>query len=210
MQEINNQEANLQEDFTQEVPEINELLEKTLIFALDEASQKLTSGQDFIPFTAIVVDDKVIVESHPAQSTQASFESASSTVLGTANSRAYAFCYDGFIEEDGEEKDAIIAEGAMPDNNKGVAICYTYSSTDNNIVVDSQASYLGEVPSFMKPVPVSSAGCCGGGSSKHCGSHASHAGGSLAADGGVGERAHSGSCCCSSSMSFLDDLLLDK
>ena len=40
-----------------EVPEMPEILEKVLLFALTEAKEKAVAGQDVIPFTALVVKD---------------------------------------------------------------------------------------------------------------------------------------------------------
>ena len=40
-----------------EVPEIPEILEKVLLFSLDEAKEKMTQGSDVVPFTALVVKE---------------------------------------------------------------------------------------------------------------------------------------------------------
>ena len=38
-----------------EVPEIPEILEKVLLFSLDEAKQKLSQSNEVVPFTALAV-----------------------------------------------------------------------------------------------------------------------------------------------------------
>ena len=51
-----------------EVPEIPEILEKVLLFSLDEAKEKMTQGSDVVPFTALVVKENLFLENHPGES----------------------------------------------------------------------------------------------------------------------------------------------
>lgn len=53
-----------------EVPEIPEILEKVLLFSLDEAKEKMTQGSDVVPFTALVVKENLFIENHPADSAE--------------------------------------------------------------------------------------------------------------------------------------------
>ena len=45
------------ENASTEVPEIPDELERVLVFALDEAKEKIEGGEDVIPFTTLVVKD---------------------------------------------------------------------------------------------------------------------------------------------------------
>ena len=49
-----------------EVPEIPEILEKVLLFSLDEAKQKLSQSNEVVPFTALAVKENLFIENHPA------------------------------------------------------------------------------------------------------------------------------------------------
>ena len=45
-----------------EVPEIPEILEKVLLFSLDEAKEKMTQGSDVVPFTALGYDGYIEID----------------------------------------------------------------------------------------------------------------------------------------------------
>ena len=61
------------ETTAEEVPEIPEILEKVLLFALDEAKEKMEQGSDVVPFTALVVKENLFIESHPGDSAEECF-----------------------------------------------------------------------------------------------------------------------------------------
>ena len=63
-----------------EVPEIPEILEKVLLFSLDEAKQKLTQSSEVVPFTALAVKENLFIENHPGESVEACFNAARHTV----------------------------------------------------------------------------------------------------------------------------------
>ena len=59
-----------------EVPEIPEILEKVLLFSLDEAKEKMTQGAEVVPFTALVVKENLFIENHPADTAEECFNLA--------------------------------------------------------------------------------------------------------------------------------------
>ena len=63
-----------------EVPEIPEILEKVLLFSLDEAKQKLSQSNEVVPFTALAVKENLFIENHPGESVEACFNAARHTV----------------------------------------------------------------------------------------------------------------------------------
>lgn len=136
----------------EDVPELPETLEKVLLFALDEAREKMSQGADVIPFTALVVKDNLFIETHPGDSAEECFNFARHTVEGARGAEAYAFAYDGFIETDDGMKDALIAEGGVPGEAKGHAIAYLYTVTgdEGNVTFEEDAAYVGEAPNFME------------------------------------------------------------
>lgn len=134
----------------EEVPEIPEILEKVMLFALDEAKEKITQGADVIPFTALVVKENLFIESHPGDNADECFAGAKHTVEGARGAEAYAFCYDGYIETDNGTKDALIAEGGIPGEPEGMAIGYLYSMVNDEPVFEAEPAYIGEAPNFME------------------------------------------------------------
>lgn len=132
-----------------EVPEIPELLEKVLLFALEEAKEKMEQAADVIPFTALVVKDNLFLENHPGDSAEECFDAAKNTVQGARGASAYAFCYDGYIETDAGTKDVLIAEGGLPGEDEGVAIGFLYTVEGEKVVFEENPAYIGEAPNFM-------------------------------------------------------------
>ncbi len=139
------------ENESAEVPEIPEILEKVLLFALDEAKQKMKQGADVIPFTALVVKDNLFIESHPGDNPEECFNYAKHTVKGARGAEAYALCYDGFIDTDDGMMDALIAEGGVPGEDVGYAICFLYDmdETSGEAEFEDEPAYVGEAPNFM-------------------------------------------------------------
>lgn len=131
------------------VPELPEILEKVLLFSLNEARAKVAEGQDVVPFTALVVGDDLFLESHPGESPEECFSFARHTVQGARGASAYALCYDGYIDTDEGTKDALIAEGGVPGANTGYAIGLLYEPADDAPAFEDEPVYIGEAPNFM-------------------------------------------------------------
>ena len=133
-----------------EVPEIPEILEKVLLFSLDEAKEKMTQDSDVVPFTALVVKENLFIENHPADSAEECFNLARHTVEHARGAAAYALCYDGYIEIDDGVKDALIAEGGVPGEDTGYAVSYLYEmDEEGNVTFEEEPAYVGEAPNFM-------------------------------------------------------------
>lgn len=134
-----------------EVPEMPEILERILIYALDEGKKQASADGGLVPFTALVVKDNVFLEGHPGNTSTECFNLAQHTVEGARGADAYAFCYDGYVETNEGVKDALIAEGGLPGLPKGhaVGILYTKDPT-GNFLFNANPSYIGEAPNFME------------------------------------------------------------
>lgn len=133
-----------------EVPEIPETLEKVLLFALDEAKEKMSQGAEVVPFTTLVVKDNLFIESHPGDTAEECFSFARHTVQGARGAEAYAFCYDGYVETDAGTQDAMIAEGGVPGEDEGYAIGYLYSIDGDEVTFEEEPAYIGSSPNFME------------------------------------------------------------
>ncbi len=138
------------EESPEEVPEIPELLEKVLIFALDEGKEKMEQGAEVVPFTTLAIKENLFIETHPGDNPEQCFAAARHTVEGARGAEAYAFCYDGYVELDTGEQDVLIAEGGVPGSDEGFAIGYVYSVDDEGVVTfEEEAAFIGEAPNFM-------------------------------------------------------------
>jgi len=137
------------ENSEEEVPEIPETLERVMIFALEEAKEKMLQEAEVVPFTVLVVKENLFIETHPGDSTEESYAGAIRTVEGARGASAYAFCYDGYLETDEEALDALIAEGGIPGEDKGFAIGFLYKTKNEEVTFEDDPVYIGEAPNFM-------------------------------------------------------------
>lgn len=133
-----------------EVPEMPDILERVLLYALNEGRQKMEAGEEVVPFTTLVVKDSVFLETHPGESAAECFDLAQHTVEGARGANAYAFCYDGYIETDDGVRDALISEGGVPGGETGYAVGFLYTEKEGGAYeFDDSPSYIGEAPNFM-------------------------------------------------------------
>ncbi len=138
------------ESSVDQVPDIPEVLEKVILFCLDRAVKKIEAKEDLIPFTALAVKDTLFLESHPADDEESCFNLARHTVEHARGAQAYAFCYDGYVDLDDTRRDAVIAEGGEPGQDKGFAVGQLYTiAEDGTITIESEPVYIGPAPNFM-------------------------------------------------------------
>ncbi len=134
-----------------EVPQMPEILERVLLYAINEGKQKMLEGEEVTPFTALVVHESVFIETHPGNEAQECFNLAQHTVQGARGASAYAFCYDGYVETSEGVKDALIAEGGVPGAADGYAIGLLYTlDADGKPQFSESPSYIGKAPNFME------------------------------------------------------------
>lgn len=139
------------ENESAEVPEIPEALEKVILFALDEGKAKMSHVDDMlVPFTCLVIKENMFIESHPGDNAEECFNYAKHTVQGARGAEAYAFCYDGYVETDDGMMDALIAEGGVPGDEDGFAVCYLYEvDVEGKVSYEEEPAYVGQAPNFM-------------------------------------------------------------
>lgn len=164
-------------DQTEEVPEIPDMLERVLIYAVEEGKKRLLAGEELVPFTCLAIKDKVFIESHPGDTAEDCYALARHTVEGARGAVCYAFCYDGYVDSEPDMLDCVIAEGGEPGSADGFAIGCIYKTADetdnastqekgesaeknastdrdlknaSNITFEDEIIYIGEAPNFME------------------------------------------------------------
>lgn len=130
--------------------EISDSLEKIALYAFDEAKQKLEEAGEFTPFTIMLEGENLYIETHPGDTPEECNLSASKTIVSAQQAiESYVFCYDGFVDLDDGEHDAIIAEAAEREDETAHALCVLYDQTDAGYEFDGGANYLGETDSLF-------------------------------------------------------------
>ena len=132
------------------------VLESVLRYCLKDASERMEKGEQVLPFSALAVKDKLFMEEHPGETADESFAAARKTVAGSPDAKAYAFCYDGFIEAESAvgnklvQRDCIIAEGGMPGTEYGHAIGLIYKTDkEGNVTFNSEPIYVSKSLNYM-------------------------------------------------------------
>jgi len=150
-----------QEDYTVEAAELNEAdaLDKIVLFALDEAMAKLEQGGELEPFTIVLHDDNLLIETHPGEDAIECFNAAAAAVQLMAHVMdAYVFAYDGYISTDSGTRDAIIAERGKPDSEAAEAFAILYNldeEGDGSITFEEGIYDLGPASSLLLGVQAS-------------------------------------------------------
>ncbi|MDR3307739.1 MAG: hypothetical protein LBS58_02415 [Coriobacteriales bacterium] len=133
-------------------------LDKVVLYAFDQARQKLEEGGIVEPFTILVKGENLYIESHPGEDAVECFNSARKTVFEMEQaSDAYVFCYDGYVDLDEGTRDALVVERARKDDDLGeaFAILYTEDEDDEEGGIEFEDSIydLGEASSLYKEEP---------------------------------------------------------
>lgn len=133
--------------------------DKIVLYALDEAMEKLTHTGELEPFTVILHGDNLHVESHPGEDVVECVNSAADAVKRLEHvATSYVFAYDGYVTTDEGAQDAIIAERGKPGDEtaEAFAVLYTVDEEGDGTLSFEEGVYdLGEAPSMLQDEPVS-------------------------------------------------------
>ncbi|MDR1357925.1 MAG: hypothetical protein LBJ48_01015 [Coriobacteriales bacterium] len=135
-------------------------LDKIVLYALDEAMEKLEQNGELEPFTVILHGGNLHVESHSGEDAVECFNAASTALQLLAHVMdAYVFAYDGYINTDTDTRDAIIVERGKPGQTEAeaYAILYTLDEGDDGVLSFEEGIYdLGPAPSMLEGAPATS------------------------------------------------------
>ena len=126
-----------------DVPELDENLETLMVQTIAEAQERMSKGEEVVPFTAILAGANVYEKTHVGQIEEC-FASAKETVEAAEGARCYVFCYDGFIETDEGDKDAIIVEGGVAGEAEGAVLGLIYEIAGDTLRFDEEICYIAE------------------------------------------------------------------
>ena len=133
-----------------QVVEIPLLLENVLRFSINQARDRMLEGEVIEPFTALAVGDTLFFEVQEGNTPDECFAAARATVSNAKGARTYGFCYDGFLDTDMGQTDAIIAQGGMPGEPYGHAIGLIYKvDKEGNLKFHNEPIYVGPCQNYM-------------------------------------------------------------
>lgn len=150
-----------EEDFeTGEVEaiEMDEVLEKVINYCAEEAKEKLAQTGTFEPFTVVVEGDNMHIENFPGDDPEKIREEAR-VAVATASSFAdyYCFCFDGYVDTDAGNYDAIIIEAAAREDDHAMAVVCLYKegdSGDGSLVFDEGLAYVSDTETWFDAAAV--------------------------------------------------------
>ena len=134
----------------EETVEITDRLAGIAQFAFDEAIEQLDSGEELDLFVVIIKGEDLYVESFAEGEVDEVYNYARAELAReSAEIDAYALCYDGYLETDEGEVDAIIVEAAEKGDDEGHALGLVYRVDDAAIEFEEAPVYLDTVPSIL-------------------------------------------------------------
>ena len=140
----------------QNTVEIPLLLENVLRYCLKDARERMEKGEEIAPFSALAVGETLFMEEHDGETADECFESARRTVSRASGARAYGFCYDGYVELQTGNSDALIAQGGMPGEPYGHAIGLLYTRDKDGVLkFRAEPIYVGPAMNYMLSLTIS-------------------------------------------------------
>jgi hypothetical protein len=131
----------------------NDPKDKIVLYALDEARIKLEQNGEFEPFTVVLHDDDLFVESHPGEDVSECFNSAKQTLAEMETlADAYVLAYDGYVQSDDGDLDALIVERGLKEADAAEAFALIYEldeQGDGSLTFEESIFSLGEAPSLF-------------------------------------------------------------
>jgi len=122
-----------------------EILERTILYAFEQASEMLEQGGGFDPFTILIKGEELFIEDQPGDTEEESYDSARRTIFQMGElCDAYIFCYDGFVELDDGPSDAVIVEHANRGDEQAQIIVCLYHLHDDHYHFDENLYHVGE------------------------------------------------------------------
>jgi hypothetical protein len=123
-------------------------------YAINEAVEQLSQVGAFEPFSVILVGDEMNIESYGGEDAVEVFNAARETIQQMELlADAYVFVYDGYLNTDDGDKDAVIAEFCLKGEEVGSAYAVIYTENNDSLEIEEQVYEIGEAQSLFTAPP---------------------------------------------------------
>jgi hypothetical protein len=127
-----------------------QILERVILYALEQGTEKLEQSGDFDPFTILIEGEELFIEEHPGESEEQSYASARRTVYQMERlCNAYVFCYDGYVTLEDGTSDALVVEYANKGDEQAQIIVRMYHLHDDHRHFDEELYQVGETETLF-------------------------------------------------------------
>jgi hypothetical protein len=127
-----------------------QILERAILYALEQGAEKLTQGASLDPFTILIEGEELFIEDQPATSEEESYEAARRTIYQMERlCGAYVFCYDGYVDLDDGTSDALVVEYASRGDEVAQVIVRMYHRHGDHYHFDETLYQVGEADTLF-------------------------------------------------------------
>jgi hypothetical protein len=127
-----------------------QILERVVLYALDQGTEKLEQSGALEPFTILIEGEELFIEEHPGETEEESFDSARRTIYQMERlCNAYVFCYDGYVTLDEGTSDALIVEYANKTDEKAQVIVRLYHLHGDHYHFDESLYQVGDAETLF-------------------------------------------------------------
>lgn len=128
---------------------------KAVDLAFQEAQSYLTSGMGLAPFTVSAIDEGLEVDDQSAETPDDVYESVK-MLLAANMPEGYALAYDGYVDTEDGERDAIVVEVADRGSVSAYVLAMPYVLDGGEYVFDANYAYVATTnqlyPAGTKPI----------------------------------------------------------
>jgi hypothetical protein len=127
-----------------------EILERTVLYALEQGTEKLEQSGGFEPFTILIEGEELYIEEQPGETEEQSYAAARRAVYQMERlCNAYVFCYDGFVDLEDGTSDALVAEFARKGDEKAQIVVRLYHRHGDQLHFDEALYQVGEAETLF-------------------------------------------------------------
>lgn len=128
---------------------------KAVDLAFQEAQSYLTSGMGLAPFTVSAIDEGLEVDDQSAETPDDVYESVK-MLLAANMPEGYALAYDGYVDTEDGDRDAIVVEVADRGSVSAYVLAMPYVLDGGEYVFDANYAYVATTnqlyPAGTKPI----------------------------------------------------------
>jgi hypothetical protein len=139
-----------QEASAEDALSFEQILERTVLYALSQGREKLEEDGTFDPFTVLISGEELYIEKHPGADEAECYASARRTVYQMERlCDAYVLCYDGYLTLDDGPNDALVVEYASKEDEHAQLIALLYHLHDDHCHFDETLYQVGQADTLF-------------------------------------------------------------